>query len=655
MNLTRKLIASHLVSGKMEPGEEIGLRMDQTLTQDATGTLSYLMFEAMGLPRVRTDLSISYVDHQLLQVDTRNADDHTYLMDVAAKHGILYSKPGNGICHQIHLERFSRPGATVLGSDSHTPTCGGVGMLALGAGGQDVAFAMAGIPFYIRMPKVLAIELRGKLRPWVASKDIILEVLRRRTVKGGVGWVYEYVGPGAASLEVTDRATISNMGAEGGATTSIFATDEKTRRYFRAQGREDQFSLVGPDPDAGYDDRMVIDLDQLEPLIAKPHMPDNVVKVREVAGTPVDQVAVGSCTNSSFQDLMTIATMVRGKLVHDRVNLVCSPGSRQVYEMIARNGALGDLITAGARMLESSCGPCPGLGAVPQTGAVSVRSFNRNFEGRCGAPGINVYLSSPVVAAACALRGEIVDPRDLGAEPISIRLPRSYVVDDRMILPPADSPDDVEIRRGPNIKPIPTKDPLPADLAGTALIKLGDNVSTDHIMPAHAHILALRSNVPAIAQYVFNMVDPTFVERAKAAGGGFIVAGQNYGQGSSREHAALGPSFLGVKAVIAKGFARIHRANLANFGVLALQFADEADYERIQQHDELRIQDARALVATGAVEITVRDVTQGFEFVTLLEVSERMRGVLVAGGLLNAVRESLGASSATEPVPVAAH
>ncbi len=636
LNLTRKLIADHLVSGTMEPGEEIGIRIDDTLTQDATGTLAYLMFEAMGLPRVRTNISVSYVDHQLLQVDTRNADDHVYLQDVAAKYGIHYSKPGNGICHQVHLERFSRPGDTLLGSDSHTPTCGGVGMLALGAGGQDVACAMAGLPFYLRMPKVLAIELRGKLQPWVASKDIILEVLRRLTVKGGVGRVFEYIGPGAGSLEVTDRATVANMGAEGGATTSIFASDEKVRRYFRGQGREEMYRLVQPDPDAEYDERMVIDLDRLEPLIAKPHSPDNVVPVRELAGLAVDQVAVGSCTNSSFQDLMTIADLVRGRTVHPRVNLVCSPGSRQVYEMIAANGALTDLIAAGARILESSCGPCPGLGAVPQTGAVSVRSFNRNFEGRCGAPGVNVYLSSPVVAAAAAITGEVVDPRALDRQPVRIRLPRAYKVDDRMILPPSESPDDVEIRRGPNIQPIPRRGPLDATLCGRVLTRVGDNVSTDGILPAHAHILALRSNVPAISEHVFALVDPEFVPRAKEHGGGFVVAGNNYGQGSSREHAALAPSYLGVKAIIAKSFARIHRANLANWGVLPLEFIDPSEYDLLDRDDELEIVDARAMLAAGVTEIPVRNATNGRTLLTRVDLSERQRGLLLVGGLLNA-------------------
>jgi len=637
-NLTRKLIADHLLSGSMTPGEEIGLRIDQTLTQDATGTLAYLMFEAMEVPRIKTGLSVSYVDHQMLQVDTRNADDHTYLQDVAAKHGIHFSRPGNGICHQVHLERFSRPGETLVGSDSHTPTCGGVGMLAIGAGGQDIACAMAGLPFYFRMPSVLAIELQGKLRPWVASKDIILEVLRRLTVKGGVGRVFEYVGPGAASLEVTDRATISNMGAEAGATTSIFASDEKVRRYLRGQGREEHFRLVAPDRDAEYDERIVIDLDSLEPLIARPHSPDNVAPARELAGLPVDQVAVGSCTNSSFQDLMTIADMVRGRMVHPRVNLVCSPGSRQVYEMIAANGALGDLIAAGARMLESACGPCPGLGAVPQTGAVSLRSFNRNFEGRCGAPGINVYLASPVTCAAAAIAGEIVDPRTLEREPIRIRLPRAYKVDDRMIVPPAERPEDIEIRRGPNIKPIPRRGPLEASLRGRVLTVVGDNVSTDGILPAHADILALRSNVPAISEHVFKFVDPGFIGRARERGGGFIVAGQNYGQGSSREHAALAPSYLGVKAVIAKGFARIHRANLTNFGVMPLQLVDESEYDRLAVDDELEVEDARTMIEHGASEIAVKNLTRGSTFATRVDLSDRQRALLLAGGLLNAVR-----------------
>ncbi|MCC6179179.1 MAG: aconitate hydratase [Chloroflexi bacterium] len=648
MNLTRKLIAAHLVAGEMVPGEEIGIKIDQTLTQDATGTLAYLMFEAMGLPRVKTELSVSYVDHQLLQVDTRNADDHTYLQDVAYKHGIHYSKPGNGICHQIHLERFSRPGDALLGSDSHTPTCGGVGMLALGAGGQDVACAMAGLPFYLRMPKVLGIELRGKLQPWVASKDVILEVLRRLSVKGGVGHIFEYYGPGAASLEVTDRATISNMGAEAGATTSIFASDEKTRRYFAAQGREDRFRLVGPDPGADYDEHLVIDLDQLGPLVAKPHMPDNVVPIEELLGMPVDQVAIGSCTNSSYQDLMVMARILKGRIVHPKVNAVCSPGSRQVYNMIAQNGALADLIAAGVRMLESSCGPCPGLGAVPQTGAISLRAFNRNFEGRCGAPGINVYLASPVTCAAAAVAGKVIDPRTLTDIPHKIRLPKQYLIDDRMIIPPADDGADAEIRRGPNIKPIPTRAPMDETIHGTVLTRVGDNISTDGILPAHANILALRSNVPAISDHVFKFVDPTFVGKAKERGGGIIVAGQNYGQGSSREHAALAPSYLGVKAVIAKGFARIHRANLTNFGVLPLSLVDETDYDLLDPDDRLAIPDVRAHLASGESEVPVDNLTKGRTILTRVDASDRQRHLLLVGGLLNSVRAA-GLDGASDP------
>jgi len=637
-NLTRKLIAAHLLTGEMVPGEEIGIKIDQTLTQDATGTLAYLMFEAMGLPRVKTDLSVSYVDHQLLQVDTRNADDHTYLQDVAYKHGIHYSKPGNGICHQVHLERFSVPGQSLLGSDSHTPTCGGVGMLALGAGGQDVATAMAGLPFYLRMPRVMGVELRGKLQPFVASKDVILEMLRRLSVKGGVGRVFEYYGPGAASLEVTDRATITNMGAEAGATTSIFASDEKTRRYFRAQGREEQFRLVGPDRGAEYDDHIVLDLDQLGPLVAKPHMPDNVVPIGDLVGTPVDQVAIGSCTNSSYQDLMVMAKILKGKMVHPKVNAVCSPGSRQVYNMIAQNGALADLISSGVRILESGCGPCPGLGAVPQTGAISLRAFNRNFEGRCGAPGINVFLASPVTCAAAAIAGKVVDPRESTDVPYQIRLPRAYLIDDRMILEPAEDGSDVEIRRGPNIKPIPVRAPMAQTIQGRIVTRVGDNISTDGILPAHANILALRSNVPAISDYTFKLVDPGFVERAKAMGGGFIVAGQNYGQGSSREHAALAPSYLGIKAVIAKGFARIHRANLTNFGVLPLTLVDEADYDLLDPDDELEIGDARGLVSSGEMEIPVQNLTKGRTIITRVEASDRQRTMLLVGGLLNSVK-----------------
>ena len=637
-NLTRKLIAGHLAAGTMEVGEEIALRVDQVLTQDATGTACFLEFEALGIPRIQTRLAVSYVDHQMLQADNRNAEDHVYLQDVAAKHGVHFSRPGNGICHQVHLERFSVPGEVLVGTDSHTPTCGAVGMLAIGAGGLDVACILGGQPLFLRMPKVVAVDLRGRLGPWVSSKDIILYLLGKLTVKGGVGRVFEYVGPGAATLEVPDRGTITNMGAEMGATTSLFPTDARTRWYLRAQGREHDFSDQAPDPDAEYDEQLVVELGELEPLIALPHSPDRVVPVREVAGTPVDQVNVGSCTNSSFQDLMTVARILKDRTIHPRVSFTVSPGSKQVLEMIARNGALADLVAAGARILESACGPCPGLGAVPQTGAISVRSFNRNFEGRCGAPGINVHLASPAVCAAIALAGEVVDPRGL-FEPVKVRLPNRYLLDDRGILPPADDPDQIEIRRGPNIKPIPTRGPLEESLGGEALIKVGDNVSTDHILPAHASILAYRSNVPAIAEYVFRYVDPGFVARAREKGGGFVIAGQNYGQGSSREHAALAPMYLGVRAVIAQSFARIHLANLANFGIAPLVLEDPAQYERLDQGDELEIPYLAERLREGETTFEVINHTRGDRFEVRLELTGRPREVLLAGGLLNFVRE----------------
>ena len=644
-NLTRKLIAGHLVSGTMEGGEELALRVDQVLTQDATGTACFLEFEALAIPRVRVPLAVSYVDHQMLQADNRNAEDHVYLQDVAAKHGVYFSRPGNGICHQVHLERFSVPGQVLVGSDSHTPTCGAMGMLAIGAGGLDVATIMGGQPFYLKMPNVVAVELRGQLGPWVSAKDIILHLLGKLTVKGGVGRIFEYVGPGAATLEVPDRGTITNMGAEMGATTSLFATDERTRWYLRAQGREAAFSEQRPDVDAEYDERLLVELDKLEPLIALPHMPDKVVPVREVAGTPVDQVNVGSCTNSSFQDLMTVARILKGRTIHPRVSFTVSPGSRQVYEMIARNGALADMLAAGARMLESACGPCPGLGAVPQTGAVSVRSFNRNFEGRCGAPGINVYLASPAVCAAIALAGEIVDPRSL-FQPIRVRLPNRYRTDDSGILPPADHPEQVEIRRGPNIKPIPTRGPLGETLRGEVLIKVGDNISTDHILPAHASILAYRSNVPAIAEYVFRYVDPDFVARAREKGGGFVIAGQNYGQGSSREHAAICPMYLGVPAILAKSFARIHHDNLVNFGVVPLTFAEESDYDAVEPEDLLEIRDIRQRLHAGGGTLDIRNVSKGTTIAARLNLLPRLRQILLAGGLLNLVGQATEEKSA---------
>jgi predicted aconitate hydratase len=639
MNLTHQLIKSHLVSGDMTPGAEIALRVDQTLTQDALGTLCYLQFEAMGIPRVRTKLSVSYVDHQLLQADFRNADDHAYLQDIAAKYGIYYSRPGNGICHQVHLERFAVPGETLLGTDSHTPTCGGMGMLAIGAGGLDVATAMAGSPYVVRMPKVLGVELLGRLQPGVAAKDIIFEILQRLTVKGGIGRILEYHGPGVASLEVPERGTIANMGAELGATTSIFPSDRRTQAYLKRQGRESAFSLQQPDPDAIYDELLCVDLDQIEPLIACPDSPDRVCGVRQVAGTAVDQVAVGSCTNSSYADLMTVAGILKGRKVHPRVNLVVSPGSKQVFQMIARNGALAELIAAGARILESSCGPCAGMGQVPPSGSVSVRSFNRNFPGRSGGTDNRVYLASPAVCAATAITGEITDPRDLG-EQRRFHLPTRYIIDDSGILPPAPDPQQVQIRRGPNIKPLPTRGPLEDPISGEVLIKLGDNISTDTILPAGAQVLPLRSNIPAIAEFVFHYPDPTFVARAKAKGGGLIVAGQNYGQGSSREHAAMCPMYLGIKAILARSFARIHHDNLVNFGVVPLTFANEADYDTVGLEDVLEIRNIRQHVRDGASTLEVHNLSNGSIIVTHLNLLPRLRNILRAGGLLNFVGQA---------------
>jgi aconitate hydratase len=635
MNLTQKLIQSHLVSGDLTPGSEIALRIDQTLSQDALGTLSYLQFEAIGVPRVRTQLSVSYVDHNMLQGDFRNADDHVYLQDVAAKYGLYYSRPGNGICHQVHLERFAVPGTTLLGTDSHTPTCGGMGALAIGAGGLDVAVAMAGDPYYLRMPKVLGVELHGRLQPGVTAKDIIFEALRRLTVKGGVGRVLEYYGPGAANLDVPERATITNMGAELGATTSIFPSDARTLAYLTRQHRAQAFSAQAPDPDATYDEHMRIDLDALEPLIAQPDTPDNICPIRDVRGIPVNQVAIGSCTNSSYSDLMTVAAMLKGRSVHPRVSLVVSPGSRQVLHMIARNGALADLIAAGARILESACGPCAGMGQVPSFNAVSVRSFNRNFPGRSGGLDNRVYLASPAACAAAALAGEIADPREFATEYIG--LPDTYLVDDTGLLPPAADPAQVEIRRGPNIKPLPRRGDLEDVLVGEVLLKLADNISTDHILPAGPQVLPLRSNVPAIAEYLFRYVDPTFVARVKEKAGGFLVAGHNYGQGSSREHAALCPMYFGVPAILAKSFARIHRDNLINYAVLPLTFVHEADYDALEPGDRLEIRDLRRLVAAGATHLPVHNHTQQTRFETSLQLTARERQIVLAGGLLRFV------------------
>ncbi len=633
MNLVQKIFEAHRIAGELVPGKEVAIRIDQTLTQDATGTMAYLQFEAMGIPRVKTKLSVSYVDHNMLQTGFENADDHRFLQSIAAKYGIYFSRPGNGICHQVHLERFSAPGQTLLGSDSHTPTCGGVGMIAIGAGGLDVAVAMGGGPFYFPMPKVMLVRLNGRLGPWVAAKDIILEVLRRLTVKGGVGKILEYGGEGVASLTVPERATITNMGAELGATTSIFPSDEQTRRYLAAQGRESSWVPLAPNPDAVYDELLEIDLDHLEPMVARPSSPDNVCPVSEVEGTRISQVCVGSCTNSSFRDLMTVATMLKGKTVHPDISFTVTPGSKQVYTMIAANGALADLIAAGGRILESACGPCIGMGQTPASGTVSLRSFNRNFEGRSGAPNDKVYLSSPEVCAASALAGEIVHPRRIG-QPASISLPEQFVLDDNLIVPPSSHPEQVEILRGPNIKPVPIRGELPSIVEGEVLLKMGDNITTDHILPAGSKILPLRSNIPAISEYAFSRVDPEFAKRAKEKGGGFVVGGSNYGQGSSREHAALAPMYLGLKAVIVKSFARIHRANLINFGILPLIFMDETAYDAVAQGDHLRIEQLALQIRRGR-QIVVTNVTKGKDFVVRHDLTPREVDIVLAGGMLN--------------------
>ncbi|MGQ9683836.1 MAG: aconitate hydratase [Anaerolineae bacterium] len=632
-NLTEKLLAAHLVEGTLTPGTEIGIRIDQTLTQDATGTMAYLQFEAMGVPRVRTRRSVSYVDHNMLQTGFENADDHRYLQSVAAKYGIYFSRPGNGICHQVHLERFSIPGETLLGSDSHTPTSGGLGMLAIGAGGLDVAVAMAGGPFYLTMPRVTLVRLTGALPPWVSAKDIIIEIQRRLTVKGGVGRVMEYGGPAVASLTVPQRATITNMGAELGATTSLFPSDEQTRAFLRAQGREADYCPLAADADATYDQIVELNLSALEPLISLPSSPDNVRPVREVAGTPVAQVCVGSCTNSSLEDLSTVAAILKGRTVHPGVSLTISPGSKQVYEAIARSGALADLIAAGARILEAGCGPCIGMGQAPATGTASVRSFNRNFPGRSGTPGDQVYLASPAVCAATALAGSIADPRELGLPP-GIALPERMPISDNLIIAPAADPDSVQILRGPNIKPLPRRGPLEDTLRGHVLLVVGDNITTDDIMPAGAKILPLRSNVPALAEHVYERVDPTFARRTQEAGGGFIVGGQNYGQGSSREHAALAPMYLGIKAVFARSFARIHAANLVNFGILPLVLSDDVAADALQQGDEWQIVGVRTALQVGR-RLTVQNLTRGSEFVVSHNLTPREVGIVLAGGLLN--------------------
>lgn len=633
LNLAQKIIKEHLISGEMVAGNEISIRIDQTLTQDSTGTMAYLQFEAMGIPRVKTKKSVAYIDHNTLQAGFENADDHKYIQTVTSKHGVYFSRPGNGICHQVHLERFGIPGMTLLGSDSHTPTAGGLGMLAIGAGGLDVAVAMGGGPYYLTMPKVCKVILKGKLRPWVSAKDIILEVLRILTVKGGVGKVIEYAGEGIKSLTVPERATITNMGAELGATTSIFPSDEMTREFLKAQGREEDWVELKPDADALYDEEIEIDLSSLEPLAAKPHSPDNVEKVKDIGKIKVDQVAIGSCTNSSFMDMMKVAKILKGKTVHPDVSLVIAPGSKQVLTMIAKNGALADMVAAGARILESACGPCIGMGQAPKTNAVSLRTFNRNFEGRSGTRSAQVYLVSPEVAAASAIAGVLTNPEELGEAP-DVKMPSEFIADDNMIVAPAPEGEEVEVVRGPNIKPFPLNKELGNEIGGKILIKVEDNITTDHIMPSNAKLLPYRSNIPYLAEYCLTPCDPDFPKRAKENNGGFIVGGSNYGQGSSREHAALAPLQLGVKGVIAKSFARIHMANLINSGIIPMTFENEGDYDEIDMGDEIVIENIIEQIKSGN-RLIVKNKTKNKDIPVNVSLSERQVEIILTGGLIN--------------------
>ncbi|MBU1318374.1 MAG: aconitate hydratase [candidate division Zixibacteria bacterium] len=631
--LAYKILTKHLVDGELIPGKEIGIKIDQTLTQDATGTMAYLQFEALGLEKVKTELSVSYVDHNTLQSGFENADDHLYLQTVASKYGIHFSRPGNGICHQVHLERFAVPGKTLLGSDSHTPTAGGLGMIAMGAGGLDVAVAMGGGPFYLPCPKVVGVKLTGKLKPWVSAKDIILKVLEILSVKGGVGNIIEYHGSGVATLSVPERATITNMGAELGATTSLFPSDKMTKQFLESQDRAKAFKEMGPDEDAVYDKLVEIDLNKLEPMIAQPHSPDNVVPVSKVAGTPVNQVCIGSCTNSSLKDLSLVGAVLKEKAVSPKVSLTISPGSKQVFRMASDSGALTNMIAAGARILESACGPCIGMGQSPPSGGVSVRSFNRNFVGRSGTKDGQVYLASPETCVATAIKGKITDPRKLGKFP-TLRTPKKFMIDDRSVLKPSKKPETVEVRRGPNIAPLPTRGPMPNSITSKVLLVLGDNITTDHIMPAGAKILPFRSNIPKISEFVYFYVDETFATRAKEAKASAVIGGDNYGQGSSREHAALAPMYLGFQFVLAKSFARIHKTNLVNFGILPLQFANVDDYEKIKQDDMLRIDNVPETLKKGA-DLTIKNETQGYEFMATYDLSARQVEILCSGGLLN--------------------
>ncbi|MCL2699229.1 MAG: aconitate hydratase [Defluviitaleaceae bacterium] len=636
LTITEKIIKAHLTDGEMGKGKEIGLKIDQTLTQDSTGTMAYLQLEAMEIGRVKTKLSVAYIDHNMLQEGFENPDDHRYIQTVAYKHGIYFSRPGNGICHQVHLERFAEPGGTLLGSDSHTPTCGGIGMLAMGAGGLDVAVAMGGGAYYITMPEIVNVRLTGRLKPFVTAKDIILEVLRRMSVKGGVGKVIEYTGEGVKALSVPERATITNMGAELGATASVFPSDENTRAFLEAQGRGEVFVPLAPDENCAYDCILEIDLDALEPLCSAPHSPDNVVRVASGTQVKVDQVAIGSCTNGSYADLMKVAAILKGGTVHPGVSLVISPGSKQVLTMLARNGALADLVAAGARILESGCGPCIGMGQAPATNAVSLRTFNRNFKGRCGTESASVYLVSPETAAVSALTGYLTDPRTHTGD-ISFEPPERFDISDNMIIPPSppELSESAEVIRGPNIKPFPQGQPPEARIAKKVLIKVGDNITTDHIMPSNAKLLPYRSNIPYLAEFCLVPCDEDFPARAKEHGGGIIIGGENYGQGSSREHAALVPLYLGIKVIIAKSFARIHKANLINSGIIPLTFKNAADYDKINPLDELVIEDAVNQLKSGGKVITE---SPSGRLETVLAVSQKELDMLLAGGKINLMK-----------------
>lgn len=630
--LAQKIIDDHIVE---ETPTEYAIKIDQTLTQDATGTMAYLEFEAIGIDRVQTELSVSYVDHNTLQSGFENADDHKFLQDIARKYGIFFSRPGNGICHQVHLERFGVPGKTLLGSDSHTPTGGGIAMLAIGAGGLDVAAAMAGMPFNIPKPKIVGVVLKSHLNPWVSAKDIILEVLRRLTVKGGVGKIFEYTGEGVSALSVPERATITNMGAELGATTSLFPSDDMTKAFLKAQGRQDAWKPLGPDDGAVYDEIIEIDLSKIEPMASCPHSPDNVVPISDLAGKAVDQVLIGSCTNSSLKDLMMVANVLKGKKIHPDTSFGIAPGSKQVLAMLAGNGALTDIISSGARILESACGPCIGMGQSPRTNAVSVRTFNRNFKGRSGTKSAEVYLTSPEVAVACALTGHFTDPRELGDYP-DIVIPETFYVDDSMILPPADKGTDLEVTRGPNIKPLPKRAPMEDSMELEVLLKLEDNITTDDIMPAGSKILPLRSNIEAISEYVFSGIDPEFSRHAKDAGTGCILARENYGQGSSREHAALAPMYLGIKAVFAQSFARIHRANLINFGIIPVTI-DESGYATLGSGARIILGNILAAI-DGDAPLKASDSRTGKSLNCTITLSQREKDILKQGGLLNYIK-----------------